>query len=109
MSPARFWLVRSCLVVRSDAVRYATPRLPFACRATASPRWMVPLTIAGGNPVREVPRDMPTLSLTTLDPVFVMPEPASIAKFADVPKFIIFFWCLCICICVHIFLVRWPI
>src|ERR1700722_11084146 len=69
------------------AALYAVVRSVWACRATASALWMVPLdTTPGGNPVTAVPGLTPTLPLMTLGPVLVTACPARTAKLLSVPR-----------------------
>lgn len=54
------------------ASTYALVRSSLACPATASPAWIVPPTIPGGNPVTDAAgASMPRSLLTVVGPVFV--------------------------------------
>jgi hypothetical protein len=69
------------------ASTYALVRSSLACPATASPAWIVPPTIPGGNPVTEARgASMPRSLLTVVGPVFVTVVWARIEKLRAVPR-----------------------
>ena len=52
-----------------------------------SPAWIVPpTTVPGGKPVTAVPGATPRLPVATVEPVFVIVEPASAANVPAVPR-----------------------
>ena len=87
--PPRSWSVRSFVGEQSRpaASLYAVVKCDWACAATPSAEWVVPLTtIPGGNPVIAVPGLTPRSPFTTVGPVLVTVVPASTAKLAVVPR-----------------------
>lgn len=90
--PPRSWPVKLVLHAWAAAFAYAVCASASAVAATASPAYIVPLTIPGppvqgaGNPVHEVPGLTPRLPVKTVGPVFVTVWAPSTAKLAAVPR-----------------------
>src|ERR1041384_1313454 len=68
--------VKTLVGVRPAAALYAVVKSAWARAAAASPAWIVPFTIPGGNPVTAVPGLNPRSPLTIVPPVLVTFEAA---------------------------------
>ena len=72
--------------MRPAASLYAVVRSDWACKATASAAWMVPLTMPGGKPGTAVPGMTPRSPLIVVGPVLVTVWPARTPKLSAVPR-----------------------
>lgn len=84
--PPRFCPVRLVLHVCTIVAFHAAVTSLWACWATASPGWIEPVRVPGGNPVIADPGLTPTSPITWVAPVFVTVLPESTPKLAAVPR-----------------------